>query len=152
MLFQGVSKELEQLNFNRFPAGTELFSVTHTVQTDREFLYFFDGNFIDEKDFFLGEHLFVSESGREYRFPVVFGKNISNTQSSPGRICDPLSDFDRYVVNRQYIEILGGAIPEKDKAGNTWYKAFYPHPSPGEKLMYKCFVPAENFTGEVKVK
>ena len=151
-LFKGVSKELEQLNFNRFPAGTELFSITHTVQTDREFLYFFDGNFIDEKDFFLGEHLFVSESGKEYRFPVVFGKNISNTQSSPGRICDPLSDFDRYVVNRQYIEILGGAIPEKDKAGNTWYKAFFPHPAPGEKLTYKCFFPAANFTGEVKVK
>ena len=140
-LFDIVSAELEQLNRNRAGNEDTFFEICHTAETDIEFLYFFDGNYLDEKDFFLGEHIFVSESGTKYRFPVIFGKHISNAHNSPGRICDPLSDFDRYIVNRQYIEILGGAVPIQDKEGKMWYKARYPHPAPGEKLMYKEFCP-----------
>ena len=138
-LLKMASEELLQLNRNRLGSGTPLFEITHTVDTDLEFLYFFDGNFIDESDFLLGEHVYCTDTGKEYTFPVVFGKNISNAENSPGRICDPLSDFDRYTVNRQYIEILGGAAPFRDKDGKMWYKTFYPHPAPGEKLNYKEF-------------
>lgn len=152
VIFNAVSDELQQLNKNRFPAGAELFTITHTVDTQREFLYFFDGNFINEKNFLLGHHVFLSEKGKAYRFPVIFGKNISNAQSSPGRICDPLSEFDRYIVNRQYIEILGGACPEKDKKGRTWYKAFYLHPAPGEKLTFSHFEAAEGENVSVEIK
>ena len=81
-----------------------------------------------------------------------FGKNISNAKSSPGRICDPLNDFDRYIVNRQYIEILGGALPEKDQQDRTWYKAFYLHPAPGEQLTFSHFEPAPGQPAIVEVK
>lgn len=151
-IFNAVSDELQQLNKNQYPAGADLFTVTHTVDTDREFLYFFDGNFINEEDFLLGHHVFRSEKGETYRFPVIFGKNISNAKSSPGRICDPLNDFDRYIVNRQYIEILGGALPEKDQQGRTWYKASYLHPAPGEQLTFSHFEPAPGQSATVEIK
>lgn len=138
-LLKMASEELLQLNRNRLGAGTPVFEITHTVDTGIEFLYFFDGNFIVESDFLLGDHVYCTDSGEEYTFPVIFGKNISNAVNSPGRICDPLSDFDRYVVNRQYIEILGGAEPFRDTDGRMWYKTVYPHPAPGKKLIYKEF-------------
>ena len=151
-LFDVVSAELEQLDRNRSGNTDSFFEICHTAETDIEFLYFFDGNYLDEKDFFLGEHIFVSESGKQYRFPVIFGKHISNAQNFPGRICDPLSDFDRYIVNRQYIEILGGALPLRDKEGKMWYKARYPHPDPGEKLTYKEFRPLGKHKCSVQFK
>ncbi len=136
-LLQIVTEELNQLQKNR-NADTPTFEICHTAETDMEFLYFFDGNFIDEKDFLLGEHVFTDTCGKEYKFPVIFGKNISNAVNSPARVCDVLSDFDRYIINRQYIEILGGARP-CFKDGKMWYKATYPHPDPGQTLTYKEF-------------
>lgn len=151
-LCNAAADELQTLMLKRFPADTKLFAITHTVETPVEFAYFFDGNFIDEKDFFLGTHIFESGEKQEFRFPVVFGKNISNSSCSPVRGSDPRSDFDRYDLNRQYIEILGGAIPECID-GETWYTAFYPHPAPGKVLKYKGFVPAEkNYNFEIKYK
>ena len=146
------SEDYKQLNRNRSGNTDSFFEIVHTVETDMEFLYFFDGNYLDEKDFFLGEHIFVSESGKQYRFPVIFGRHISNALNPPGRICDPLSDFDRYIVNRQYIEILGGAVPIQGKEGKMWYKSRYPHPVPGEKLIYKEFFPHGKHKCVVQIK
>ena len=142
LLLRIATEELEALQTKRFPADTDFFEITHTAETPFEFLYFFDGNFIDEKEFCLGEHVFSDNAGSEYTFPVVFGKNISNAVNSPARLCDPLSDFDRYIINRQYMEILGGALPAADGKGVIWYKARYPHPAPGKKLEYKEFRPS----------
>jgi hypothetical protein len=124
------------------PQADKILTVTHTVQTPIQFKYFFDGYQLDEEKYFLGYHVFRSaENGTFYRFPVIFGKNISNAVNAPARLCDPLSDFDRYIINRQYMEILGGADPVCDKTGKMWYKATYPHPCPGRNLVYKEFRP-----------
>ncbi len=67
-----------------------ILTVCHTVQTPLTFRYFVDGYQLHENRYYLGDHVFRSaESGKEFRFPVIFGSNINNTHVNPIRSDDP---------------------------------------------------------------
>ena len=150
-LYRGARAELEELGLRRRSGGFPL-CVTHTAETGIGFKYFFDGNFIKEEDYLLGHHIFVTKEGKELSFPVVFGKNISNAVNPPERKCDPFSEFDRYILNRQHIEILGGARPERGPDGRFRYRTWYVSPVPAEELTYREFRPSGRFDCKVEIE
>ena len=108
----------------------DVLSVLHTVQTDIEYQYFFDGFVLDEKQFFLGNHVFQSEKNGELcRLPVIFGTNISNSDISDQRIDSPSKLADAYECDNQYKEISCETLPEKDEKGVFWFRCRYQLPA-----------------------
>ena len=151
-LYHTARAELEQLSDTRQALRGFPLTLTHTVTAPIGFRYFFDGYFINEADFLLGHHIFLADTGEEVAFPVFFGQHISNAENPPERKCDPFSAFDRYELNRQHIEILGGARPVRGEDGRFFYQVRYDSPFPPERLVYKEFRPTGKFTCKVELK
>lgn len=147
-------RTLYRFGKEQFPPGASLLTVCHTTQTDFHFEYFFDGFVLDEKKYYMGDHIFRSQkSGREYRFPVIFGSNISNADVDSVRKDDPDSIRDSYDLNSQYREAAFETLPVHDGAdGKMWYYCRYLNPCPCEELEYLRFSPISESIPEVLLK
>lgn len=130
----------------------QVLTLCHTVQTDLRFQYFFDGFLLDEKQYYLGDHVFRSGDSAEYRFPVIFGSNISNTGTDPARKDAPDSIKDAYEFDSQYQEISFETFPERDKEGRMWYYCRYLLPASCASLEYLRFEPVNALVPQVQVK
>ncbi|MBO4511958.1 MAG: family 20 glycosylhydrolase [Victivallales bacterium] len=133
------------------PKG-DFIEVIHTTHTDLAFQFFFDGRYYREKDYLMGHHVFSDENGTLYRFPVIFGTNISNDTAKFGRFFNKAVNMDRLSCDMQLIEATGAALPIQAEDGKTYYKTRYALPSPGLKLRYVRFEPASVFVPPVIVK
>lgn len=135
------------------PQADKILTVTHTVQTPIQFKYFFDGYQLDEEKYFLGHHVFRSaDNGTIYRFPVIFGTNISNSNVFSARKDDPESIQDAYDIDLQYFEISGETLPARDADGIMWYQCRYRLPAECSKLEYLRFETANELVPPVRVK
>ena len=150
--------DLDRIVFQRLyrfrtlpPSGSAELTVCHSVQTDIPFRYFFDGLLLDEHFFFLGNHVFRS-GGREMRFPVIFGTNISNADLNPARYDAPDSLCDAWEWDRRYPEISGECYPERDEKGVMWYYCRYAVPDGCAELEYCRFEPAGACIPPVRLK
>lgn len=132
--------------------SSRLLTVCHTVQTSLRFQYFFDGYLLDESKYFLGNHVFRSYDGKIYRFPVVFGSNISNTDANPARNDTPFSIRDAYEFDSQYQEIAYETYPECDSNGKMWYSCRYRLPGDCPDLEYLRFEAANALVPPVRMK
>ena len=134
------------------PDSPEL-TVCHTVQTDIQFQYFFDGFLLKEQFYLLGHHVFRSKTfAAELRFPVIFGTNISNSDLNTARYDDPDSIKDAYELDRRYPEISGECYPERDVSGTLWYYCRYPLPDGCTDVEYLRFEPAGACCREVRLR
>lgn len=130
-----------------------ILTVTHTVQTPIQFKYFFDGYQLDENKYFLGNHVFRSaDDGVIYRFPVIFGTNISNSNVFSARKDDPESIQDAYDIDLQYFEISGETLPRRDANGTMWYQCCYRMLAACSKLEYLRFETANELVPPVRLK
>ena len=136
-----VFQELFSLTHRKRPANGWL-EITHTAASDIKFQYFFDGFLLDEKSFYLGDHVFADEAGKLYRFPVIFGSNISNDNVLPRRTDDPEGLRDAWVYNLQHTEVAGECVKEYEEDSTVWYTCRYPVPPEVKSLRYKTFAPA----------
>ena len=152
--------ELDRLTMRRLyrlgapcrPDNYRVLTVCHTVQTSLKFQYFFDGCLLDEKRYYLGDHVFRSENGQIFRFPVIFGSNISNTDTDPARRDDPFSIRDAYEFDSQYQEISYETYPERDSDGRMWYFCRYSLPADCGDVTYLRFESAHALVPPVRVK
>lgn len=127
MLNDAVLKRLYKMRLHSFPEETELLEIRHTVKTDIEYKYFFDGYLLDEKAYYLGEHVFRSKTtGRMFKFPVIFGTNISNSNVDYSRHEAPNAIDDTFAVDLQYHEASWESLPEIEADGKVWYRTSYP--------------------------
>lgn len=135
------------------PEGDNILTVTHTVQTPIQFKYFFDGYQLDEEKYRLGDHVFRSaETGKIYRFPVIFGTNISNSNIFAARKDYAENIQDAYELDLQYYEISGETLPYRDPDGTMWYQCRYAIPADCGKLEYLRFEPIHELVPMVKLK
>ena len=132
---------------------TEIFTVTHTVQTNIEYKLFFDGFMLDEEHFRLGNHVFQSEkTGEKFYFPVIFGTNISNSNVSTERWEGPEFIADAYKVDMQYREVSGETLPIRDADKTMWYQCRYQIPAGCGPLKYLRFESVNELVPEVRIK
>ena len=145
-------RRLYRLGASRIPAGSRVLTVCHTVQTSLKFQYFFDGCMLDEARYYLGDHVFRAGDGRLFRFPVVFGSNISNTDTDPARRDDPFSIRSAYEFDSLYQEVAYETYPERDADGRMWYFCCYSLPEECREVTYLRFESAGALVPPVRVK
>ena len=101
----------------------------------------------------MGNHVFRSaDDGMIYRFPVIFGTNISNSNVFSARKDDPESIQDAYDIDLQYFEISGETLPRRDADGIMWYQCRYRMPAACSKLEYLRFETANELVPPVRLK
>ena len=126
--------------------------ITHTAVSSIKFQYFFDGFLLNEKSFYLGDHIFADEAGKVYRFPVIFGSNISNNNVLPLRTADPEGLRDAWVYNLQHTEVAGECIKEYDDDSTVWYTCRYRFPKEAQPLKYITFESAPDRDIQVRIR
>ncbi|MBR4222495.1 MAG: hypothetical protein IKR81_15150, partial [Victivallales bacterium] len=149
--FDALDSETRKCLYELFHPEKESLEVIHTTHTDLKFEFFFDGRYYCEETYLIGHHIFSDEQGKQYRFPVIFGTNISNDTNRFGRFFDKAANMDRLSVDMQLIEATGRSLPIKNADGRVFYKTSYPLPKPGLKLNYVRFQPASVFAPQVQV-
>ena len=149
-LDEAVFRHLYRWTHRTRPANGWL-EITHTAVSDIKFQYFFDGFLLDEKSFYLGDHVFADEAGKLYRFPVIFGSNISNDNVLPQRTADPEGLRDAWVYNLQHTEVAGECIKKYDNDSTVWYTCRYPLPPDVKALKYVKFESAPGKDVPVKM-
>jgi hexosaminidase len=118
-------------------------TVTHTTDYFIPYRYFFDGVFIEDGLYHLGNYVISYDDGTEARIPVKYGTNISNR------------DLEWTAENIALLEVTCSTIPEKRVSAphdtvfqHTWfekrepktadYRVFYKYsfenPCPGKKI------------------
>ena len=148
-LHKQTSEELFKL-FNSLQENT--FEIVHTTHTHLEYSYFYDGYYLNNQDYFMGEHIYADDAGKQYRFPVYFGSNISNDHLHPARRYLKNSPVDSFAMDMQLIEATGTSLPCIDTNTNKiFYRILVKHPCPGNALHYVRFEPASVFIPEVRV-
>ncbi len=153
--FDGIDQTVFKLlyDFRSVPAqSTKQLEVTHTVETDVKFQYFFDGFLLDESTFYLGEHCFADKTGRKLRFPVIMGSNISNSHVLPQRGEDPEQLRDSYVYDLQHTEVAGECLKTVDDSGKVWYTCRFDLPDEVENLTCTGFEAAAGRQYQVELK
>lgn len=127
--------------------------VEHQTTATRPFRYYYDGNFLDEEKFLLGHHRFRGKSsGCEFRFPVVWGTNISHSgvRAYAWEDTDPGREFDQYRIDPLFQEIVFETLPIREEHGEIFFRCAYDHPAPDEELNYEGFLPLSGT--EIKVR
>lgn len=150
-----VMRRLYAMRRQSFPREAELLEILHTVRTPIKYRMFFDGFILDEKTYFLGEHVFRSKtSGRMYGFPVVFGTNIANADTDTSRRETPDRIDDTFAIDLQFLEPSWEAMPEIADDGTVWYRTSFALP-PGvhaDDLEYLRFQSAHALVPAVSVR
>ncbi len=148
--YDTLDKEVRQALFDFCRPQGECLEVVHTTHTSQKFHYFYDGCYLDERSYRMGDHVFEDEEGRPYRLPVVFGRHLSNDDCLFGRRPDTTGHYDNYKVDEQLIEATGTSLPFQGEDGRVFYRTRYPHPAPGHKLRHVRFEPASVFVPAVE--
>ena len=149
-LTEWAVQDLYSMTQFRYPAGKRL-TVRHTASANPPYRWFVDGFYVDEKRYLLGDHIFCDDAGTEFRFPVIFGSNISNEEVSVMRSETPDRFCDSFSHARHFVEVTAETIPFTDDAGTTWYQCTYPYPDCKGELRYKGFRSAHAFAGIVRL-
>lgn len=128
--------ELYRANIKGFE-GKPLIEALHTTDLFKKKSYpFYDGVFIYEKDWKLGDYHIIYKSGKKATLPVMFGYNISsmNAAKSDGEQIN----FSEGNVG-MYSESIGACKPvwEADK---LWFKTVFENPWPEDEIVEAEFV------------
>ena len=140
----------EQVRRLMSPRGPTV-EIVHTTHTTRKFRYFYDGYYLDERFYRMGDHILEDETGASHRLPVVFGRHLSNDDVRLGRWLDASGFYDTYALDMLALETTGTALPFRAADGRVFYRTAYPHPAPGQRLRYVRFEPASAFVPPVEV-
>ena len=143
---------LYRLGRRQYPLNIPMLTVCHTVKTTQKYQYFFDGFLLDENRYFLGNHVFLSEeNGKEYRFSVIFGSNIGNSDVDYRRYDSPASFRDAFTSDLQYREPSFETLPVLIN-DEMWYYCRYVAPCAVETLRYLRFEPASAKNDPVRMR
>lgn len=111
---------------------------------------FYDGAFIVDSVYLLGEYELTFDDGFVARLPVKYGTNISNCEKTGRKLAaiaeeDPLMEAtEAYRLSYEYRETAGATLPAEDADGKLWYRTVYPHPHAGHKIAAWKYVPLQD--------
>lgn len=127
--FEYVQDEL----YRRYCAslGGDCIEIVHKTDMSIEYKRFYDGIFILDEDYLLGNYILSYIDGTTAKLPVKYGYNITN--------CKVLPD----VENAGTKEVLGASHPIVID-GEVCYKTSYKNPYPDKKICGICYEPVKN--------
>ncbi len=146
----------ECFRFTHRSADSDVITVTHTTSCSFPYKRFYDGVFMDDEKYILGNYEITFDDGFIASLPVIYGENISNS-STENRTTKLVGDnfIDKeahYKASSSYREVNGSAIPFlKDET--IFYNTVYENPHKGHKIAkweYKKIVDADIETIELK--
>lgn len=123
-VYEKLKKELYRRH--RALLGSDVIEVLHTTDMKKDHYSFYDGYFIVDEEWLLGNYYVTYTDGTQMKLPVLYGYNIDTWDK-----VDTLEQFGRK-------EALGASIPV-NLNGRTYYKAAYTNPCPEKEISSICF-------------
>ena len=124
-----VGNKTKELLYNRYKAtlGENPIEITHKTEYFEPFRSFYDGRFIVDEEFHLGNHVVTYKDGSEAKLPVYYGYNIASSKT-------PLSE-EEYAAACEAVhkEPVGASLPIY-KDGELLFKAAYKNPYPEKEI------------------
>ena len=124
-----VGNKTKELLYNRYKEtlGENPIEITHKTEYFEPYRPFYDGRFIVDEEFHLGNHVVTYKDGSEARLPVYYGYNIASSQTK-------LSEAEYAVAwEGVYKEPVGASLPIY-KDGELLFKAAYKNPYPEKEI------------------
>ena len=124
-----VGNKTKELLYNRYKAtlGENPIEITHKTEYSEPYRPFYDGRFIVDEEFHLGNHVVTYKDGSEAKLPVYYGYNIASSKT-------PLSE-EEYAAACEAVhkEPVGASLPIY-KDGELLFKAAYKNPYPEKEI------------------
>lgn len=108
-------------NVLKMTAEKKYIKVDHTTDFHMPYHIFYDGDYVVEEDYHIGDYVISYADGTLHREPVLYGENISNM------------NLDRNTVTGALIEASGMTVP-KAYDGKTYYKWIFENPYPDKVI------------------
>ena len=122
--------------------GESIIEVTHTTDHHRPYKVFYDGFYIVEEDWTIGNYIVTYTDKTTAKLPVIYGYNIRTHSDGSATI----SDSTEAIVSAN-IEVMGATYPI-DKNGKTYYKTAYKNPYPEKEIESIVFEGKDGITVE----
>lgn len=124
-----VNEITRALLYNRYKEslGEGIIEITHETPYFEPFRSFYDGRFIVDEEFHLGNHLITYTDGSVARLPVYYGYNIASSKTE--------LSAEEYAasVQNEHREPVGASLPIY-RDGRIVYRAAYENPHPEKEI------------------
>ncbi len=116
--------------------------ITHTTDKNIPYKSFYDGVFIENDVYHMGNYRVTYADGTTSLLDVKYGTNIANS-AIPYEVNDNDDTFDPTTLNSAsgaLVEISYSTVPHTE-SGKTWYTTAYRNPQPEKKIESVKYVP-----------
>lgn len=114
--------------------------ITHSTPMEIEYKVFYDGIFIEDEVYHMGNYEVTYKDGTTALFEVKYGTNISN-DTIPCTLGGNEAGFNVTMLDENALsEMAYSTIPFR-KNGKTWYKTAFVNPYPEKKIMGIRYIP-----------
>ncbi|MBO9610228.1 MAG: family 20 glycosylhydrolase, partial [Paenibacillaceae bacterium] len=115
--------------------GSAYVDIVHTTDYFTAYRVFFDGIFLDNDEYRIGEYVLEYADGTEAAVPIVYGMNISNKDRSWSRHIDERSLLTTagYRCDSSLLETAYTTLPVRYGA-ETYYRWIARNPHPGKTI------------------
>ncbi len=120
-------------------ADKSYIDVCHTTDYFKPYHWFYDGDFVVEEEFRLGDYVIEYTDGSKVNEPVIYGKNISNNK------------LDITKHTSLYLNVSGATVPEKID-GDMYYHYRFENPHADKEIKSITYVSSEKFNEKTTVK
>lgn len=124
-----VNEKTRELLYNRYKAslGEGIIEITHETPYFEPFRSFYDGRFIVDEEFHLGNHVVTYTDGSVVKLPVYYGYNIASSKTE--------LSAEEYAASVESVhkEPVGASLPIYEN-GALRFKAAYKNPYPEKKI------------------
>ena len=141
--------EAFRLHYGRAECGKYI-KVTHTTAKELPYKSFYDGVFIEDSIYHMGNYRVTYTDGTTALLEVKYGTNITNHAIAYEAEDDPES-FDPTTLSRSTAalrEVSYSTIPSVAQ-GKTWYTTAYKNPHPDKEIRDIVYVPDTDDTVEI---
>ena len=124
--------------------------ITHTTKKNIPYKVFYDGVFIEDELYHMGNYRVTYTDGTTALFEVKYGTNITNS-AIPYATADDAESFDPDTLNRAssaLLEVSYSTLPCVE-GGKTWYTTAYKNPHPEKEIEKIEYVPDTDDTVEI---
>lgn len=124
-----VLEKTKVLLYNRYKAslGKDVIEITHATEYYEPFRPFYDGRFIVDEEFHLGNHVLTYADGSVEKLPVYYGYNIASSKTD--------LSAEEYAASgmAEHKEPVGASLPIYEN-GALRFKAAYKNPHPEKQI------------------
>ncbi len=140
-----VNETIDELFRSAHKDKTDYIEAVHTTDKNIPYEIFYDGIFIEDEKYLLGEYELTFDDGTTARLPVKYGTHIScmNSDAKCVTIGESITQQDSSLVeSASYREVAGVSRPVISD-GKILYQCRYANPRPGHDVVSFVYVPIQ---------